>query len=106
LIARRGLRGLHLLVSSSHGDADEACWHYAQCMAALTACSSCRPMSMRTCLIMALPATLPTVLMNTPAMPAGPAFLTDNFGVRRHGRNLRALGYQPHAHKSPGREQL
>ncbi len=94
------LRGLHLLVSSSHGDADEAVLALRAMNGRVDGVLIMSPYVDANMLDQALPATLPTVLMNTPAdAERAPAFLTDNFGgARAMVEHLRALGYQRIAH--------
>ncbi|HLQ12455.1 MAG TPA: LacI family DNA-binding transcriptional regulator [Steroidobacteraceae bacterium] len=94
------LRGLHLLVSSSHGDAEEASLALRAMSGRVDGVLIMSPYVDANLLDQALPATLPTVLMNTPADAEwAPAFLTDNFGgARAMVEHLRALGHQRIAH--------
>ncbi len=94
------LRGLHLLVSSSHGDANEAVLALRAMNGRVDGVLIMSPYVDANLLDKALPANLPTVLMNTPAnAERAPAFLTDNFGgARAMVEHLRALGYQHIAH--------
>jgi LacI family transcriptional regulator len=90
------LRGLHLLVSSSHGDADEATLALRSMHGRVDGVLIMSPHVDAKLLDRALSATLPTVLMNTPA-DAGraPAFLTDNYGgARAMVEHFRSLGYK------------
>jgi len=93
-------RGLHLLVSSSHGDADEATLALRAMNGRVDGVLIMSPYVDAQMLDRALPSTLPTVLMNTPAEAGrAPAFLTDNFGgARAMVQHLRSLGYQRIAH--------
>src|SRR5260221_1136840 len=91
------LRGLHLLVSSSHGDANEAVLALRAMNGRVDGVLIMSPYVDSNLLDKALPANLPTVLMNTPAnAERAPALLTDNFcGARGKAEALRALSYQP-----------
>lgn len=94
------LRGLHLLVSSSHGDADEATLALRSMNGRVDGVLIMSPYVDAQLLGRALPASLPTVLMNTPA-DAGrvAAFATDNFGgARAMVEHMRAQGYERIAH--------
>jgi LacI family transcriptional regulator, galactose operon repressor len=94
------LRGLHLLVSSSHGDAGEATLALRSMNGKVDGVLIMSPYVDAQLLDRALPDALPVVLMNTPA-DAGraPAFVTDNFGgACAMVEHLRALGYQRIAH--------
>jgi LacI family transcriptional regulator len=94
------LRGLHLLVSSSHGDADEATLALRAMNGRVDGVLIMSPHVDADLISRALPATLPTVLMNTPAAAGrAPAFLTDNYGgARTMVEHLRSLGFQRIAH--------
>ncbi len=98
--ARR--RGLHLLVSSSHGDADEATVALRSMNGRVDGVLIMSPHVDAKLLDRAVAATLPTVLMNTPAEAGrAPAFLTDNYGgARAMVEHLRSLGYERIAHIS------
>ncbi len=94
------LRGLHLLVSSSHGDADEAALALRAMNGRVDGVLVMSPYLDARSLDEALPPTLPAVLLNTPA-DAGraPAFVIDDFGgAKAMVEHLRALGYQRIAH--------
>jgi len=94
------LRGLHLLVSSSHGDADEATRVLRSMNGRVDGVLIMSPHVDAQLLDRALPTGLPTVLMNTPG-DAGraPAFLTDNYGgARAMVEHLAAAGYCRIAH--------
>ena len=94
------LRGLHLLVSSSHGDADEATLALRSMHGRVDGVLIMSPYVDAQLLDRALPPTLPAVLMNTPAeADRAPAFLTDNLGgARAMVEHLISLGYQRIAH--------
>ncbi len=94
------LRGLQLLVSSSHGNADEAALALRSMNGRVDGVLIMSPHVDAPLLSRVLPATLPTVLMNTPAdANRAPAFATDNFGgARAMVEHLRSLGYQRIAH--------
>ena len=96
--ARR--RGLHLLVSSSHGDADEASQALRSMNGRVDGVLIMSPHVDAKLLDRAVAATLPTVLMNTPADASrAPAFLTDNYGgARAMVEHLQSLGYERIAH--------
>lgn len=98
----RGARttGLHLLVSSSHGDADEASLALRAMNGRVDGVLIMSPHVDADLIERSLPETLPTVLMNTPAHSGrAPAFLTDNYGgARAMVEHLRSLGYQRIAH--------
>jgi LacI family transcriptional regulator len=90
------LRALHLLVSSSHGDAGEAMLALRAMHGRVDGVLIMSPYLDAKLLDRALAATLPTVLMNTPA-DAGraPAFVTDNYGgARAMVEHFRSLGYE------------
>jgi LacI family transcriptional regulator len=93
-------RGLHLLVSSSHGDADEATAALRAMNGRVDGVLIMSPHVDVPLLNRALPAMLPTVLINTPLDGNRvPAFATDNFGgARAMVEHLRSLGYQRIAH--------
>jgi LacI family transcriptional regulator len=93
-------RKLHLLVSSSHGDADEARLALRSMNGKVDGVLIMSPHVDAQLLERALPRALPMVLMNTPAAAGrAPAFMTDNFGgARAMVEHLRALGYQRIAH--------
>jgi len=75
------LRGLHLLVSSSHGDAEEASLALRAMNGRVDGVLIMSPYVDAQLLGNALPATLPTVLLNTPDNAArAPAFMIDDFG--------------------------
>lgn len=94
------LRGLHLLVSSSHGDADDATVALRSMNGRVDGVLIMSPHVDAKLIDRALPAALPTVLMNTPATAGrAPAFLTDNYGgARTMVAHLRSLGFQRIAH--------
>jgi LacI family transcriptional regulator len=98
----RGARtlGLHLLVSSSHGDADEASLALRAMNGRVDGVLIMSPHVDAELIERSLPETLPTVLMNTPAHSGlAPTFLTDNYGgARAMIEHLRSLGYQRIAH--------
>jgi LacI family transcriptional regulator len=94
------LHGLHLLVSSSHGDAGEATLALRSMNGRVDGVLIMSPHVDAQLIDRTLPAALPTVLMNTPD-DAGraAAFLTDNYGgARAMVEHLRSLGYQRIAH--------
>ncbi|MEO8461490.1 MAG: LacI family DNA-binding transcriptional regulator, partial [Dokdonella sp.] len=89
-------RGLHLLVSSSHGDAAEAAAALRAMQGRVDGLLMMSPHVDASFLDSNLPAALPTVLMNTPVADSKHASLTtDNYGgavaVVRH---LVELGYR------------
>jgi LacI family transcriptional regulator len=92
--------GMHLLVSSSHGDADEASLALQSMNGRVDGVLIMSPHVDAELIERSLPETLPTVLMNTPAHAGrAPAFLTDNYGgARAMVEHLRSLGYQHIAH--------
>jgi LacI family transcriptional regulator len=94
------LRGLHLLVSSSHGDAGEAALALRAMHGRVDGVLIMSPHVDALLLDRALPGSLPTVLMNTPAeADRAPAFVTDNYGgARAMVEYLLSLGYQRIAH--------
>jgi LacI family transcriptional regulator len=91
---------MHLLVSSSHGDADEASLALQAMNGRVDGVLIMSPHVDADLIERSLPETLPTVLMNTPAHTGrAPAFLTDNYGgARAMVEHLRSLGYQRFAH--------
>jgi LacI family transcriptional regulator len=94
------LRRLHLLVCSSHGDADEAALALRAMNGRVDGVLVMSPYLDARSLDEALPATLPAVLLNTPE-EAGrtPAFVIDDFGgAKAMVEHLRALGYRRIAH--------
>jgi LacI family transcriptional regulator len=94
------LRGLQLLVSSSHGDADEAAAALRAMNGRVDGVLVMSPYLDAHALDEALPSMLPAVLLNTPE-DAGraPAFVIDDFGgAKAMVEHLRALGYQRIAH--------
>ena len=93
-------RGLHLLVSSSHGDADEATLALRAMHGRVDGVLIMSPHVDAQLMDRALPTNLPVVLMNTLAEAGqAPAFLTDNFGgARAMVEHLKSLGYQRIAH--------
>ena len=94
------LRGLHLLVSSSHGDADEAALALRAMNGRVDGVLVMSPYLDARSLDEALPPTLPAVLLNTPE-DAGrtAAFVIDDFGgAKAMVEHLRAQGYQRIAH--------
>ncbi|HTP38199.1 MAG TPA: LacI family DNA-binding transcriptional regulator [Steroidobacteraceae bacterium] len=96
--ARR--RGLHLLVSSSHGDANEAALALRSLNGRVDGVLVMSPFLNAELLDSSLPASLPTVLLNTPdATERTPAFLIDNFGgAKAMVKHLVSAGYQRIAH--------
>ena len=94
------LRGLHLLVSSSHGDADEASLALRSMNGRVDGVLIMSPHVDAKLLDRAVAATLPTVLMNTPANASrAPAILTDNYGgACAMVEHLLSLGYERIAH--------
>lgn len=94
------LRGLHLLVSSSHGDADEAVQVLRSMNGRVDGVLIMSPHVDAQLLDRALPDSIPTVLMNTRGDTGrAPEFLTDNYGgARAMVKHLRALGYKRIAH--------
>ncbi len=94
------LRGLHLLVSSSHGDADEAALALRSMNGRVDGVLVMSPYLDAHALDDALPPTLPAVLLNTPG-DAGrtTAFVIDDFGgAKAMVEHLRAQGFQRIAH--------
>lgn len=94
------LRGLHLLVSSSHGDADEAALALRAMNGRVDGVLVMSPYLDAHSLDDALPPTLPAVLLNTPG-DAGrtTAFVIDDFGgAKAMVEHLRAQGFQRIAH--------
>lgn len=74
-------RGLHLLVSSSHGDADEAAAALRAMNGRVDGLLVMSPHADADFLAHNLPGALPAVLINTAAMRAGhPRFMVDNMG--------------------------
>jgi LacI family transcriptional regulator len=96
------LRGLHLLVSSSHGDAEEASLALRAMNGRVDGVLVMSPYVDAQLLDNALPATLPTVLLNTPDNAArAPAFMIDDFGgAKAMVEHLRGLGHMNIAHIS------
>ena len=94
------LRGLHLLVSSSHGDADEAALALRAMNGRVDGVLVMSPYLDAQSLDDALPPTLPAVLLNSPENAGrSPAFAIDDFGgAKAMVEHLRALGYQHIAH--------
>ena len=94
------LRGLHLLVSSSHGDADEATRVLRSMNGRVDGILIMSPHVDAQLLDRALPVGLPTVLMNTPGGAGrAPAFVTDNYGgARAMVEHLAKVGYKRIAH--------
>lgn len=94
------LIGLHLLVSSSHGDATEAAQALRSMHGRVDGVLIMSPYLDGTLLNKALPAALPAVLLNTPDDTGrAPAFMIDDFGgAKAMVEHLRALGYQRIAH--------
>ncbi|MDE2218744.1 MAG: LacI family DNA-binding transcriptional regulator [Gammaproteobacteria bacterium] len=94
------LRGLHLLVSSSHGDAGEAALALRAMNGRVDGVLVMSPYLNAKSLDAALPSTLPAVLLNTPEQAGrAPAFVIDDFGgAKAMVEHLRALGYQRIAH--------
>lgn len=93
-------RGLHLLVSSSHGDAGEAALALRAMNGRVDGVLVMSPYLDAKSLDAALPPTLPAVLLNTPEEAGrAPAFVIDDFGgARAMVEHLRALGYERIAH--------
>lgn len=89
-------RGLHLLVSSSHGDAGEATLALRAMHGRVDGVIIMSPHVDAKLLDRALSATLPTVLLNTPADSGrAPAFVTDNYGgARAMVEHFLSLGYK------------
>ncbi len=87
-------RGLHLLVSSSHGDADEAAAAMRAMNGRVDGLLVMSPHADAEFLAHNLPGSLPAVLMNTGADLGGhPRFVIDNFGgARAMTRHLAAAG--------------
>lgn len=94
------LRGLHLLVSSSHGDADEAALALRAMNGRVDGVLVMSPYLNGRSLDAALLPTLPAVLLNTPESAGrAPAFVIDDFGgAKAMVEHLRSLGYQRIAH--------
>lgn len=94
------LRGLHLLVSSSHGDAEEASLALRSMNGRVDGVLVMSPYVDAQLLGNALPATLPTVLLNTPDDAArAPAFMIDDYGgAKAMVEHLRGLGHMNIAH--------
>jgi LacI family transcriptional regulator len=94
------LRGLHLLVSSSHGDADEAALALRAMNGRVDGVLVMSPYLDAQSLDDALPPTLPAVLLNSPENAGrAPAFAIDDFGgAKAMVDHLRALGYRRIAH--------
>jgi LacI family transcriptional regulator len=93
-------RSLHLLVTSSHGDAQEAAVALASMNGRVDGALVMSPHVDSALISGALSATLPTVLMNMPAEAGDlPTFLTDHYGgARAMVEHLKGLGYQRIAH--------
>ena len=93
-------KGLHLLVSSSHGDADEATLALRAMNGRVDGVLVVSPHVDAQLLGNALPANLPTVLLNTPDDAAcAPAFMIDDFGgAKAMVEHLLAIGHQNIAH--------
>ena len=89
-------RGLHLLVSSSHGDAAEAGAALRALQGRVDGLLVMWPHLQSAFLHDNLPDTLPTVLLNTAAERAGSSILNvDNYGgARAMTQHLRARGYR------------
>lgn len=96
------LSGLHLLVSSSHGDAKEAIVALRSMHGRVDGVLIMSPYVDARLLVEALPATLPIVLMNTPDESSrAAAFMIDGYGgAKAMVEHLRSLGYQRIAHIS------
>lgn len=96
--ARR--RGLHLLVSSSHGSASEAASAVRALSGRIDGLLAMVPGEDAGFIREALPPTLPTVLLNSRASGAQcPTFLVDDFGgARAMTRHLIERGYRRIAH--------
>lgn len=96
--ARR--RGLHLLVSSSHGDANEAALALRSMNGRVDGVLVMSPFLNAELMDNSLPSALPTVLLNTPdASERTPAFLIDNFGgAKAMVKHLCNTGYERVAH--------
>jgi len=94
------LRGLQLLVSSSHGDADEAALALRAMNGRVDGVLVMSPYLNAHSLGTALPQTIPAVLLNTPESAGGaPAFVIDDFGgAKAMVEHLRELGYERIAH--------
>ena len=93
-------RGLHLLVSSSHGDADEAALALRSMNGRVDGVLVMSPYVDAELLDRALPPSLPAVLLNTPDDAAGvAAFMIDDYGgAKAMVEHLARLGYQRIAH--------
>ncbi len=92
-------RGLHLLVSSSHGDAEEAAVAVRAMRGRVDGLLVMAPNADAGFLEDNLPAALPTVLMNTHGGGAHAALNVDNYaGARAMMRHLFACGYRRIAH--------
>jgi len=93
-------RGLHLLVSSTHGDAQEAALALRSMHGRVDGVLIMSPYVDAQTLENALPETLPSVLLNTPSGSGrASAFMTDNFGgARAMVEHLKSLGYKRIAH--------
>jgi LacI family transcriptional regulator len=91
---------LHLLVTSSHGDAKEAAVALASMNGRVDGALVMSPHVDSALISGALSSTLPTVLMNMPASAGElPTFLTDHYGgARAMVEHLRSLGYKRIAH--------
>jgi LacI family transcriptional regulator len=87
-------RGLHLLVSSSHGDADEAAAALRAMNGRVDGLLVMSPHADADFLRLNLPGSLPAVLLNTgTALPGHARFVVDNFGgARAMTRHLVASG--------------
>jgi len=93
-------RGLHLLVSSSHGDSGEAALALSSMNGRVDGILIMSPHVDAALTLGSLPATLPTVLMNMPASAGdAPTLLTDHYGgALAMVEHLKALGYKRIAH--------
>jgi LacI family transcriptional regulator len=93
-------KGLHLLVSSSHGDADEATLALRAMNGRVDGVLVVSPHVDAQLLGNALPAHLPTVLLNTPDdASCAPVFMMDDFGgAKAMVEHLLAIGHQNIAH--------
>ncbi|CAN5227947.1 LacI family DNA-binding transcriptional regulator [soil metagenome] len=87
-------RGLHLLVSSSHGDADEAAAALRAMNGRVDGLLVMSPHADAAFLSANLPGSLPAVLINTAVdLPGHPSFAVDNFGgAEAMTRHLAAAG--------------
>ena len=94
------LKGLHLLVSSSHGDADEAALALRSMNGRVDGVLVMSPYLDAQLLDKALPAALPAVFLNTPdKTERASAFMIDDFGgAKAMVEHLLKLGYERIAH--------